>query len=223
MTAPSNDAPPPSRFARLRAATDRVPTKWFAAIGTGAFLAVTAAFGGLAPVAAVESPIEQLAAGETHTSAQLKITVERAVLIDSLSGAGAYPDEGAGERLLVLLVQMENLWTEPATASDFAGILTATYQNTVALDGVDGHAEGIVREDDQTIDPYLQPGVPALIAFSWVVPGDAYAGGEDLTVVLKDATLEHGELLFTGDYWSTPEPAAHVTIEIEDVGAGVGE
>ena len=66
----------------------------------------------------------------------------------------------------------------------------------------------------------LQPGVPALIAFSWVIPGTAYRDGEELTVVLKDAALEHGQMLVSGDYWGTPEPAAHVSVEIEDVGAG---
>ncbi|HYP73307.1 MAG TPA: hypothetical protein VEP72_04405, partial [Microbacterium sp.] len=94
---------------------------------------------------------------------------------------------------------------------------------TVTLAGLDHRADGIVREDDQTLDPFLQPGVPALLAFSWIVPGEAYAGGQDLTVVLNDATLAQGELLFSGAYWTTPEPAANVKIAIEDVGAGVQE
>ena len=224
MSTPPPNGPatgaPRSRFARLQAATDRVPTKWFAAIGTGLFLAVTAAFGGLAPVAAEEKPLEQLTVGETHTGAQLAMTVERAVLIDRLSGSGAFPDADKGERLLVLLVRMENRWSEPAIASAFAGLLDATYRRNVVLAGDGAVADGIVREDDQTLDPVLQPGVPALIAFSWVVPGTAYRDGEELTVVLKDAALEHGQMLFSGDYWGTPEPAAHVSVEIEDVGAG---
>lgn len=225
MSTPPPNAPATgaqrSRFARLQAATDRVPTKWFAAIGTGLFLAVTAAFGGLAPVAAEQKPLEQLTVGQPHTGAQLAMTVERAVLIDRLSGSGAFPDADEGERLLVLLVEMENRWTEPAIGSAFAGLLDPTYRRNVVLAGDGAAADGIVREDDQTLDPVLQPGVPALIAFSWVVPGDAYRDGEELTVVLKDAALEHGRMLFSGDYWGTPEPAAHVSVEIEDVGAGV--
>lgn len=217
------DTPRRSAFTRLRAAGDRVPTKWFAAIGTGLFLTATAAFGGLAPVAATERTLEQLTAGETHHSAQLDVTVERAVLIDSLSGAGAYPDADKGERLLVLLVEIENLWTQPALGSPFVGPTDATYHRTVTLDGDGRVADGIVREDDQTLTPELQPHVPALLAFSWIVPGDAYADGEELTVVLKDSTLQRGQLLFSDAYWSAPEPAAHVTVTIEDVGAGVAQ
>lgn len=208
------------RFARLRKASDRVPTKWFATIGTTLFLIVTAAFGGLNPVAAVEKPIPTIAAGETHESPQLDVTVQRAVLIDSLRGAGAFPDRDKGERLLVLLVEIENRWHAPATASMFAGVLQPTYHRNVVIDGIGTVADGIVREDDQTLNPTLQPRVPALLAFSWVVGANDYHDGDPLTVVLKDAELLEGQMLFSGEYWSTPEPAAHASVTIEDVGAG---
>lgn len=207
-------------FGRLRKATDRVPTKWFAAIGTGLFLAVTAAFGGLAPVAAEEEPpLDRLVAGETHTGEQLAITVQRAVLIDELPGSGAFPDEENGERLLVLLVEMENLWTEPLPASTAS--LTSQVAKSVGLSGDDRLVVGLVREDDQTFNPWLQPDVPALLAFTWTVGPDDYAGDQDLEVVLSDARLQIGSFLYTGESWLTPVPAAVVTVPIEDVGAGV--
>lgn len=208
-------APRPNRFARLRAATDRVPTKWFATIGTVMFLAATAAFGGLNDVPAEAKTLEVLGTGETHTSPQLAITVQRAVLIDELSGTGAFPDEEKGERLLVLLVEVENRWDRPLTTFGSEGV-----QRAVLLEGDDRAADGIVREDDQTSTPWLQPGVPALIAFSWVVPGDAYAGGEPLRIVLSDATLYQAQLLSSGESWVDRTPAAVVTIPLEDVGAG---
>jgi len=208
-------APRPNRFARLRAATDRVPTKWFATIGTVMFLAATAAFGGLNDVPAEAKTLEVLGTGETHTSPQLAITVQRAVLIDELSGTGAFPDEEKGERLLVLLVEVENRWDRPLATFGSAGV-----QRAVLLEGDDRAADGIVREDDQTSTPWLQPGVPALIAFSWVVPGDAYAGGEPLRIVLSDATLYQAQLLSSGESWVDRTPAAVVTIPLEDVGAG---
>lgn len=217
MTEPQ--PPRVNRFARLRAASDRVPTKWFAGIGTGLFLAVTAAFGGLADVAAEEVEIAELSVGETHISPQLAITVERAVLIDSLRGAGAYPDEKKGERLLVLLVEMENRWDEPVS---FAQSSAYGSSRTVHLAGDDREAIGLVREDDQTSAPWLQPGIPTLLAFSWTVgPGD-YADGDDLRVELSDAQLQTGRLLYTGDRWTTPELSAVVTVPIEDVGTESG-
>jgi len=208
-------APRPNRFARLRAATDRVPTKWFATIGTVLFLAATAAFGGLNDVPAEAKVLDELTVGQTHRSPQLAITVERAVLIDSLSGTGAFPDEEKGERLLVLLVEMENRWDRPLATFGSEGV-----QRAVLLEGDARAADGIVREDDQTVTPWLQPGVPALLAFSWVVPGAAYADGDPLRIVLSDATLYQAQLLSSGESWVDRAPAAVVTIPLEDVGAG---
>ncbi|WEK12840.1 MAG: hypothetical protein P0Y48_10240 [Candidatus Microbacterium phytovorans] len=216
MTEPAQPARA-NRFARLQAATDRVPTKWFATIGTVLFLAVTAAFGGLNEVAAAPTPaLPELTAGEVHTSAQLSIRVERAVLIDELSGTGAFPDEEKGERLLVLLVEVENRWDEALQLSPFSSFSTG---RVVRLSGDDRAADGIVREDDQTPDPWLQPGIPTLLAFSWTVGGADYTDGEELIVELSDSPLEVGELLFTGERWGAPALAATVRIAIEDVGA----
>lgn len=207
-------APRPSRFARLQKATDRVPTKWFAAIGTGVFLAGTAAFGGLAPVAVAEKTLATVGVGDTHTSPQLEITVERAVLIDSLTGSGVSPDRDKGERLLVLLVEVENQWTRPLAPS-----LAGSYAHAVRLDGDPRPAEAVVREDDQTSGPWLQPDVPALLAYTWTVGARDYTGGDDLTVVLQDAELIVGQFLYTGENWGEYTPAATVTVPLEDAGA----
>lgn len=205
----------PQRFAKLRKATDRVPTKWFAAIGTAGFLAVTAAFGSLAPVEVEATPLAQLAGGETHTSAQLSTTVERAVLIDALPGSGVTPDREAGERLLVLLVTLENQWTRPLASS-----ARESFAGAVRLAGDDRRAQAVVREDDQTSPLWLQPGVPALLAYTWTVGPDDYHGGDDLTVVIDDPELIVGQMLYTGEDWGDYRPAAEVTISIDDVGAG---
>lgn len=210
----TSPAPRPSRFARLQKATDRVPTKWFAAIGTGIFLAATAAFGGLAPVAVADKTLPDLTAGEPHTSAQLEVTVERAVLIDSLSGSGVTPDPDKGERLLVLLVRVENLWDRPLSSSS-----PESFERAVMLAGGARTAGAVVREDDQTSPLWLQPDVPALLAYTWAVGPDDHAGGEDLTVVLQDAELIVGQLLYTGEDWGDYAPAATVTVELEDAGS----
>lgn len=211
MSAP---APParPRVFDSLRKATDRVPTKWFAGIGTALFLAVTAAFGGLAAVAPPKVTLDELAAGQEHVGTQLAVTVQRAVLIDALPGSGSFPEDG--ERLLVLIADVENRWNEPLQTSGSDGV-----QRTILLD--DGSAaDAIVREDDATLSPWLQPGVAAQLVLSWAVPADAYRDGEQLDITLQDSTRETGQLLFTGEYWSEPAPAAIVAATIEDVGAG---
>lgn len=204
------------RLTWLRKATDRVPTKWFAAIGTGAFLVVTAAFGGLAPVEATEPSLDQLAAGETHTSAQLGVTALRAVLIDELSGSGVIPDRDAGERLLVVLVRLENRWTRPLSSGG-----TESFADAVRVAGDGRDAEGVVREDDQTSPLWLQPGVPALLAYTWAVDPADYTGDDDITILLQDAQLVTGQLLYTGEDWGGYAPAAEVTLPLEDVGSGV--
>lgn len=206
--------PRPSRFARLQKATDRVPTKWFAAIGTGLFLAATAAFGGLAPVAVAEPTLPELTAGDVHTSAQLKVTVERAVLIDSLQGSGVTPDSDRGERLLVVLAQVENLWDRPLSSAGSESFLQA-----VLREGDSRPAGAVVREDDQTSPLWLQPNVPALLVYTWAVGPDDYHEGENLTLVVQDAALITGQLLYTGEDWGDYAPAATVTVPLEDAGS----
>lgn len=205
------------RFARLRKATDRVPTKWFAAIGTGAFLVATAAFGGLDAVAVQEAPLAQLTAGQVHTSAQLEVSVERAALIDRLPGSGVVPDRDKGQRLLVVLVRMENRWDRPLASSSKPG-----FAQSVRLKDDPRPADGVVREDDQTSPLWLQPGVPALLAFTWAVDPDDYAGASEVTVVLEDGQLIVGQMLYVGEDWGDYAPAAEVTLPLKDVGAGAG-
>lgn len=215
--APTGAPEPRDRFTRLRKATDRVPTKWFAAIGTTLFLAVTAVFGGLSPVAAEEKPLAQLSDGQTHTSAQLNVTVERAALIDRLPGSGAIADREKGERILVVLVRLENLWTRPLSSGSQPG-----FAQSVRLAADSRPADGIVREDDQTAPFWLQPNVPVLVAFSWVVRGSDYADASEVTIVLEDGSLVVGQMLYVGEDWGDYAPAAEVTLPLADVGAGVG-
>lgn len=209
--------PTRSAFARLRAATDRIPTKWFASIATGLFLAATAAFGGLNTVTPPAVALPQWQIGDRVEGDQLAITVERAVLIDDLEGSGATPDEAAGERLLVLLVEAENL------ADEAVGMYanSSTKSNTVLLLPDERPATQITREDDATWSPWLQPNVPAEVVFIWTVPGADYAEGDRLELTVQNTTLEQFSFLTSGTYWSTPEKSGTLTVELEDVGAGV--
>ena len=203
------------RFEWIRAATDRVPTRWFAGVATGLFLVATAAFGGLATAAPPE--IAQLEPGEPHVSDQRSLAVKRAVLIDELPEAGVSVEEG--QRVLALVVDVENRWDEPqgSFGDDSIG-------DSLAVEGMDADVESsAARLDDATISPDLQPGVPAELVYAWVVDADEYAAGDELAVTLREMTLYTGSFVMNGQTWTDPVAAATVTLEIEDVGAGADQ
>ena len=205
---------PKRRFEWIRAASDRVPTKWFAGIATGIFLAVTAAFGGLATAAQPE--LTKLEPGEPHVTDQRSFTVQRAVLIDELPGSGTSPEDG--ERVLVLVTDIENKWTEPQRST---GPNTDGVDATFAVEGLeDDGRRGTARLDDATGNPWLQPGVAATVVYAWPVEADRYAEGDELDITLSKTTLTTGSFVLNGQWWDDPEADAVVTVKIEDVGAG---
>ena len=208
---PTAPAEPRRRFAWVRAAADRVPTRWFAGVATGAFLLATAAFGGLATAAPPD--IAELQPGDAHVTDERSLTVQRAVLIDELPDAGLYPE--AWERVFAIIADVENEWDRPVAASG-EGIAA-----TLAVGGVDVDADdGTVRYDDATLGPWLQPHVPARIVFAWIVPGGAFAAGDEVRVTLYARSLYTGSFVLTGQQWTDPVRDAVVTVEVEDVGAG---
>lgn len=196
----------------MLALTDRVPTGWFAGILTVLFLTVTAAFGGLSAVAV--APVPDIAAGTEHRNDQFALTVERAVLIDELRGSGTSVSDG--QRVLALVVSVENVWDHPIAASADAGVADAV--SVAELDGATANA--VARLDDATVAPYLQPGVPAELVLTWVVDSATFAAGDVLHVDLLDFTLYTGQLITYGESWIDPVVGARTTVEISDVGAG---
>lgn len=197
---------------------DRVPTGWFAGILTAAFLGVTAAFGGLAAVAA--APLPELGAGDTHENGPFALTIERAVLIDDLPEAGIFLDEDSGQRVLALVLTVENVWTEALPSGlDFTGEKGVV--GAVRLPELDGApAESVARFDDTTVGPWLQPGLPAQLVLTWPVDADRFEDGDELRIDLRNYSLYTGTLVVDGTYWVDPTVAAHVTVPIDDVGAG---
>lgn len=201
------------RLAWLQAASDRVPTRWFAGIATGAFLVATAAFGGLATAAAPEpTPLEP---GEAHITAERSLTVQRAVLIDELPEAGVVPEDG--ERVFALIADVENEWDRPVASTTSSGVV-----RSLSVPGIPRDASvGAARYDDTTTGPRLQPHVPARIVFAWVVPADLFAAGDDVPITLYERSLYTGSFVTDEQWWDDPVPDAVVTVEVEDVGAGV--
>lgn len=191
-------------------AVDRVPVKW---LGTGMlalFLAATAGFGGLAGVKEPEVPV--LAAGESFVGAELEMTPVRLAVLDELHGSAVYPADG--QRVLVLTMDVRNL-SEFARMSAVDGSVAE-----VRIAGVEDVAPTIVRLDDETISPWLQPLVPARIALAWPVPADAFADGDEAQLLLPTATRYVGQSVVYGVYWDDITVAGHMDLAVEDLGTG---
>lgn len=216
MTAPPETPAPdparPSRTSRLARTWDRIPTGWFAGILTAAFLAVTAAFGGLAQAAV--PPLPELEPGDTHVNDQFALTVERAVLIDELPEAGITVEPG--QRVLAVVLTAENVWDRALPSEGSSGLRAGVRVAEL------GHepATAIARFDDTTFSPYLQPRVPAELVLTWAVDRGALTDGDEIEIVLRDLTLRKGQLVTSGEYWETPVTAATMMLGVTDVGAG---
>ena len=212
MTGGEDSTPPArSRFGWLRAASDRVPTRWFAGIGTGLLLAATAAFGGLATAAA--PPITALEPGQEHRNDQLAVTVERAVLVDEFPDAGVFVDDG--QRVLALVLDVENTWVEPLAASPSSSVV-----DSITVEGLSDPPDSVARYDDATLNPVLQPGVPARIVFAWAVDAGAFSDAQSLRLTVNDMTLYTGSFVANGQWWTDPVAAATASVAVEDIGAG---
>jgi len=207
-----SESRPASRFRWVRAASDRVPTKWFAGIGTAAFLVATAAFGGLSTAAGPQ--VTALGPGGQHRNDQFAITVERAVLIDEFPDAGVYVEDG--ERVLALLIRVENVWNQPLAAYPDSSLT-----QSLEIEGLAGASpDSVARYDDATLSPSLQPGVPAQVLLAWAVEAGAFADEQELRITLNDMTLHTGSFVANGQWWTDPVPAATTAVELEDIGAG---
>lgn len=195
----------------MRAASDRVPTRWFAGIATGLLLAATAAFGGLATAAGPS--VAAIEPGTEHRNAQFALRVESAQLRDEDPDARIYLDEG--ERMLTVRMQVENLWTQPLSTSDVS--------DNVSIDGVPADdPDSVRRVDDNTFVTELQPNVPADIEYRWVVGEDDLHDGDTLQVTLNDLTQHVGGFVMSGTWWKDPRPSAQLTLMIDDTTAGSG-
>lgn len=216
MATPQSAPPKLGAFARFQAATDRVPTKWFAGLATGVFLAATAGFGGLAEAA--PTPIGALEIGEEHATEQLRITVEDVVVIDDLPELSL--NLVPGQRALVVLANVTNEWDRPlpTTALSTGGI----HDNLrVSAGNIDVEAPlQIARVDDALISPVLQPGLQVPLAFIWSVRTSAIRDGDPVEIRLFEESLYTASVVTSGQWWDDPVLAAKVSSVVRDIGAG---
>lgn len=200
----------------LRKAANKLPFRWLTIAISGVALVATAGFGGLN---IVEQPgAVELAAGETFEGQLASITIERGVLIDDFGEGGAWVDEGSSERVLVIVLTAEDVWSQwIATGSSLA-----PFWKTFSIDGMpELEIEGFALFADGTLAPVLQPGIPSQLTMSYIVPADLLAEGDEVRIALTDQSVARGQDIVYGDYWTLDEePSAFVTVEVTDVGAG---
>jgi hypothetical protein len=185
----------------------------------GVFLAASAAFGGLNTV--VPPPIPVIEAGEPFTGAQLRIAVERAVLIDGFPENDITPADG--NRLLVVVTRVENVWDEPAvTLGDESA---AQNVRPTGVAGIDAGTEplSVAVLSDGAEYPELQPGVPVELAYIWEVAPDALGKGDTIGVDIYDKTFRAEGFVTYGERFENPFVAASTDLTVDDVGAGVSE
>jgi hypothetical protein len=213
--------PPVTRAARIRARAKalsaKVPTRWFITSLVALFLAASAAFGGLDEAAT--PPVPQLDVGDSFTGAQLRITVEDAVLIDAFPEAFITPQPG--NRLLVIRATVENVWDKPVTTISKIG--AADNVRPRGIDGMEDEPLTVSVISDGSPYPDLQPSVPVELAFIWEVPDGAVSQSDVITIDVLDKTYVAGGLVTYGERFQDPFVAAYVEAPVTDVGAGVGQ
>lgn len=194
-----------------------MPTKWFFSALLGVFLLGSAAFGGLDDVPATPDP--RLNVGESFTGAQLKISVEGAVLIDAFPEANIEPDPG--KRLLVIRAMVENVWDSPVPT--YAGSGAADNIRPNGIKDRDENLKTVALISDATEYPRLQPNVPVELAYIWQVPARQFAASDVLRVDLLDKTYIAEGFVTYGERFEDPFVAAYTEVDVTDVGAGVGQ
>lgn len=186
-----------------------MPTAWFAGIATAVFLVATAAFGSFAT--APRPTIRTVPVGHVHTSAQVSLTVERAVLLDEFPQAGITVKPG--QRVLAVQVHAVNNWTRPLATTGGTGSVSQSL-GIRALHP--SNPTAAARFDDATVSPMLQPDVPADLVFTWPVPAARFHDGDDIRVTLYDQSLHTGTFVTSGEYWNQPTAAAVVEVPVTD-------
>jgi len=205
-------------LSRAQTLSDRVPTKWLFSGIAGVALAASAAFGGLEEAA--KEPLPALEAGEAFTGAQLAIAIDRVVLIDAFPEQYIVPEEG--NRLLVIVATVENVWDRPVTTYHDIGAADNIRLHNVAGLEADTPPSRVDVLSDSTHFSTLQSGVPVELAYMWEVPEETLLGVDELQVDVYDKVYAPGGFVTYGERFDDPFLSATATLPIEDVGAGAG-
>ncbi|RFA21032.1 hypothetical protein [Subtercola boreus] len=201
---------------RARELSRKVPTKWFVTGVIAVFLSGSAAFGGLNTVEADALP--QVAAATPYDGAELRISVERAVLVDGFPEQSINPAEG--KRFFVVVATVENLWDRPVSTYSDSG--AADNLRPVGIDGISADTKpvDVIVISDATRSPRLQPHVPIQLAYLWEVDPGVAAGMDEVKVDIYDKVYAAGGFVTFGARYDDPFLAATSTVPLKDNGAG---
>jgi hypothetical protein len=202
---------------RALALYDRLPTKWLITGITTVLLALSAVLGGLDDVP--QPPTPELEPGDSYAALELTVTPERASLIDGFPEQLVTPDEG--NRLLVIVANVENTWHEPVRIASVSGAADSLLPVGVDFADTFTAPSSIIVFDDGTQVSTVQPNVPVQVAYVWEVSADALADGDELRVDILDREFQGEAAVYFGDRFSDFHVASYVTFAVEDLGAGV--
>lgn len=199
----------------FKRAAAKVPTSAAGGILVGLFLAVTAAFGGLA-TAAPSAPTP-VSLGTALTVNPWKLTVREVFTTDALTDSGSAGVEDGP--YLVARVNVENTWDETLGTGGAPGdVASAVVAADVALK--DGGRVEIYRADDARAAKDLQPGVPTELYLAWHLD-PAQPVPTRATLRLLAAKLTTGTLAVSGEYFDTPALEASGTLTLSHRGGPV--
>ena len=200
-----------SRWARSVADVPR--WIWIVAAAAAALLLVTAATGGFAQ--AQTDPVERGAGEEVRTSVYA-VTVRDAEFTDAVESE--YLEADAGETLLVMTLDMENLSDAPIGVGTTADLMQSGLVNTAnPLLDLDGVAEtGPVsawRADGSAGQVILQPGVPDEVTIAWTIPDDAFPDGV-VSLDVHEADIHAGAVIISSRAvtWRPAELVARIRV-----------
>lgn len=185
--------------------------------GMAAIVAITAAFGGLAPA---DAGVDSVPLDTAYAAGEFDITVHSATLTAAVESQ--YLEAEPGFEIVVVEMTVLNhgttstgaTSTTPALSSTlFTGttpvvsLATATDESPTAW-----YADGLGRA------PVFQPGVPAQIAVAWMVPADALAAGDDAGIQVRSYTVATGQVLISDQsrYFRVRDVAAVLTAPLTE-------
>ena len=201
-------APPTTTEGRVRPALIRwlaaLPLRWWLTIGVALLIAASAVFGGLAEATEVRNGPVILEPGQEFVGPELTTTVTSAEITDVAPGLTLEPDEG--NTYVVVEATVTNTWR----------VSSITFGDLLQLPWLGEEwqvAERTVLLSDGTIGVQVNPDVPVEVAFVWEIPRELVPTDGVIPVTIMAKSLTEDGLVTYGSYWSSPEPAALVTLE----------
>lgn len=184
-----------------------VPTLWWIILAVAIVLGASALFGGLDDAdTSGDSDVTTIAVGEQLVGDEFTVTVTGAQLYDAYPSEYNEPEDG--NRLLVVTAKVMNNWTEYTSLEELLGLefLGPTGQFT--------HTRVLLS--DLTGNPIAIPRVPVEVAYVWEVPAGEFDDGDTVQVTIMSRTLFTDNFVTYGDYWTNPQPVAHVDVPITE-------